>query len=213
MLPCWLFCCCYCFVLDFVFVSVTQTTRNLSAMYETQLWSLGQEDPLEEGVAIHSSILVWRILWTEEPDWLQSMGSQRVRNEWAADTHTQIHTQTCSYPLLLQLYPSHIGCDVQCTDFQPGISPWMWSWVDIRNVKKRRVPKIQALKSKWILLKKTTQNEKVILCSKLSCKVHYLSWLGYDDCKKLLVVWQSAKTWICFVFYFAFQVSVAFLCM
>ena len=41
--------------------------------------SLGQEDPLEEEMATHSSSLAWRILWTEEPAWLQSMGSQRVR--------------------------------------------------------------------------------------------------------------------------------------
>ena len=45
---------------------------------ETQVQSLGQEAPLEEGMATHSSILAWRIPWTEEPAWLQSMGSQRV---------------------------------------------------------------------------------------------------------------------------------------
>ena len=44
------------------------------------VWSLGQEDPLEEGMATHSSILVCRIPWTEEPGRLQSMGSQRVRH-------------------------------------------------------------------------------------------------------------------------------------
>ena len=58
--------------------------KNLSAMQETQAtWvrSLGQEDPLEEGRATHSSILAWRIQWTEEPDGLQSMGSQRVRHD------------------------------------------------------------------------------------------------------------------------------------
>ena len=43
-----------------------------------QIPSLGGEDPLEEGMATHSTILAWRILWTEEPDWLQSMGWQRV---------------------------------------------------------------------------------------------------------------------------------------
>ena len=47
-----------------------------------QVRSLGQEDPLEEGVATHSSILAWRILWTEDPGRLQSMGSQKVRQEW-----------------------------------------------------------------------------------------------------------------------------------
>ena len=47
-------------------------------MQETQVWSLGQEDPLEEETANHSSILAWEIPWTEEPDGLQSIGSQRV---------------------------------------------------------------------------------------------------------------------------------------
>ena len=50
--------------------------KNLSAMQETQVRSLGWEDPLEEGTATHSSILAWRILWTEEPGGPQSTGSQ-----------------------------------------------------------------------------------------------------------------------------------------
>ena len=56
--------------------------KNLPAMQEaqkTQVQSLGPEDPLEEGTATHSSILAWRIPWTEEPGGLQSIGSQRVR--------------------------------------------------------------------------------------------------------------------------------------
>ena len=52
--------------------------KNQSAMRETWVRSLGWEDPLEEGVATHSSIVAWRIPWTEEPGGLQSMGSQRV---------------------------------------------------------------------------------------------------------------------------------------
>ena len=54
--------------------------KNLPAMQETQVPSLGWEDPLEKQMATHSSILAWRILWTEEPGGLQSMGSQRVRH-------------------------------------------------------------------------------------------------------------------------------------
>ena len=57
---------------------VAQTVKNLPAMKETQVLSLGQEDPLEKGMAPHSSILAGRIPWTEEPGGLQSMGSQRV---------------------------------------------------------------------------------------------------------------------------------------
>ena len=55
---------------------VAQLVKNLPAMRETWVRSLGREDPLEEGMAIHSSILAWRIPWTEEPGRLQSMGSQ-----------------------------------------------------------------------------------------------------------------------------------------
>ena len=51
---------------------------NLPAMWETQVQSFGQEDPLEKGMAAHSSVLAWRIPWTEEPDGLQSMGAQGV---------------------------------------------------------------------------------------------------------------------------------------
>ena len=49
-------------------------TKNLPAVQETQVPSLGREDPLEEGMAIHSSLLAWKIPWTEEPGGLQSMG-------------------------------------------------------------------------------------------------------------------------------------------
>jgi len=55
--------------------------KNLLATQETQVQSLGQEDSLEKGMATHSSILAWRISWTEEPGGLQSMGLQRVRHD------------------------------------------------------------------------------------------------------------------------------------
>jgi len=60
---------------------MAQAVKNLPAMQETQemqVRSLGWEDPLEEEMATHSNILAWKIPWTEEPDALQSMGSQRV---------------------------------------------------------------------------------------------------------------------------------------
>ena len=55
--------------------------KNLSAIEETQDQSSGWEDPLEEGMVTHSSILDWKIPWTEEPGGLQSLGSQRVRHD------------------------------------------------------------------------------------------------------------------------------------
>ena len=57
---------------------VAQMVKNLPALRETQGQSLGQENPLEKEMATHSSIRAWKIPWTEEPDGLQSMGSQRV---------------------------------------------------------------------------------------------------------------------------------------
>ena len=60
---------------------VTQTIRNLPALWETQVRSLGWDDSLEKGTATHSSILAWRIPWIEEPGVLQSMGLQRVGHD------------------------------------------------------------------------------------------------------------------------------------
>ena len=59
---------------------VAQMVKNPPAVQETQVQSLAREDPLEKGMATHSSILAWRFPWTEEPGGLQSMGSQRVRH-------------------------------------------------------------------------------------------------------------------------------------
>ena len=60
---------------------VAQVVKNLPAMWEAWVRSLGREDPQEEEMATHSSILAWRIPWTEEPGRLQSMGSQRVGHD------------------------------------------------------------------------------------------------------------------------------------
>ena len=62
---------------------MAQRLKHLPATQETWVPSLGWEDPLEKEMATHSSILVWRIPWTEEPGGLQSMGSQRVRHDRA----------------------------------------------------------------------------------------------------------------------------------
>ena len=66
-------------------------------MPETQVWSLGREDPLEKEMATHSSILAWRIPWMEEPGGLQSMGSQRVGHDLA--------TQPPPPPIVKGLFP------------------------------------------------------------------------------------------------------------
>ena len=60
---------------------VAQTVKCLPTMWETRVRSLGQEDPMAKEIATHSSILAWKIPWTEDPGRLQSMGSQRVRHD------------------------------------------------------------------------------------------------------------------------------------
>ena len=65
---------------------VAQMVKNLSAMWEAQVQSLGKDDPLVKGMATHSSILAWRISWIEEPCGLQSMGLQKVGHGWATIT-------------------------------------------------------------------------------------------------------------------------------
>ena len=60
---------------------MAQTVKNLPAMRETRVPFLGQEDPLEEGMATYSRTLAWRIPWTEEPGGLQSLGLQRARHD------------------------------------------------------------------------------------------------------------------------------------
>ena len=58
-------------------------------------WPLGWEEPLEKGMATHSSILAWRILWTEKPGGLRSLGSQRVGDNWATNTHPHVTEKKC----------------------------------------------------------------------------------------------------------------------
>ena len=62
---------------------MAQMVKNLPAVWETRVQSLGQEDPLEKEMATHYSILAWEIPWAEEPGGLQSMGSKIVRHSWA----------------------------------------------------------------------------------------------------------------------------------
>ena len=74
--------------------------ENLSAVWKTWFRSLGQEDPLEKGMATQSSILTWRTSWTEEPGGLQSMGSKRVTRDWITNTmEWRAHNLGTSNPL------------------------------------------------------------------------------------------------------------------
>ena len=75
---------------------MAQMVKNLPTKQEIHVRSLGQEDSLEKGMATHSSILAWSIAWTEEPDGLQTMGSQRVRHNRVTNTERWAHLQSGS---------------------------------------------------------------------------------------------------------------------
>ena len=92
---------------------VAQTVKNLPAMQDIWVpslgwwvWSLGWEDPLEEEMATHSSILAWRIPWTEEPGRIQFMASQRFGHDWAMNTFSDsgdFMSHVCILPISISL--------------------------------------------------------------------------------------------------------------
>ena len=72
---------------------VVEMVKNLPAVQETWIQSLGREDPLEKRMATHPNILAWRIPWAEEPGRLHPTGSQRVRHDWVTNTFTLMYGQ------------------------------------------------------------------------------------------------------------------------
>ena len=97
--------------------SAVKNPPVMQKLHETQVPSLDQEDPLEEGVAIHSSILAWRIPWTEEPGGLQSIGSQRVRHSRSDLACTQAHKIYMTHMYLciyLFIYMAYICMYIHC---------------------------------------------------------------------------------------------------
>ena len=99
---------------------VAQMVKNLPAMQETGVWSWGQEDPLEKGMAIHSSILAWRIPWTEEPGGLQSMWLQRVKHDWATNTEWVVALQNYSLIEAAVIVGYYIGYYIaRCVSWVP----------------------------------------------------------------------------------------------
>ena len=92
--------------------------KNLPAVWETQVRSLGWKDPLEKEMATHCSILAWRSPWIEEPGGLQSMGSQRVSHNWVTNTFTLSHSVHW-----VGLPCSSIGKESACNARDPGSIP------------------------------------------------------------------------------------------
>ena len=87
-----------------------------NGVQETRVWSLGWEDPLEDGMATHSSILAWRIQWTEEPGGLQSTGSQKAGHDWVTNTHAHNIVVTSLFSDDFWNSPYHIAVRKVTTD-------------------------------------------------------------------------------------------------
>ena len=95
-------------------VSYIATVKSLPAMWGARVWSLGWEDPLEKGIATHSSILAWKISWIEEPGGLQSTASQKVRHDWT--TSLSLSPALLADSLLAELpgkpYKQNTSCEM-----------------------------------------------------------------------------------------------------
>ena len=98
---------------------VTQRLQCLPPMRETQVRSLGQEDPLEKEMVTHICILAWKIPWTEKPGRLQSMGSQRVRHNWVTSLSLSLSWQNSS-----SLCPASFRIPRPSLPVTPGVS-WL----------------------------------------------------------------------------------------
>ena len=104
---------------------VAQTVKHLPTMRETRVQSLGQEYLLEKEMAAHSSILAWKIPWTEEPGWLQSMGSQRVRHDWVSSLHFLCNIDDEPYICLVSI--SSRLCTFDNRDCSSPLNPQIFS--------------------------------------------------------------------------------------
>ena len=111
---------------------VAQTVKNLPARWETQVWSLGQEDALEKGLATHSGILAWRIPWTEEPGglcsmscWTEEPGGPRVRRNWATNI-TLCDRIWCVFWNLYQASHLTLWCSSASLERFILFTPWPW---------------------------------------------------------------------------------------
>ena len=97
---------------------VAQTVKHLSTMWETQVQSLGWEDPLEKEMAIHSSTIAWKIPWTEEPGRLQSMGLQRAGHNCVTSLSVS-WLFTSVYLFYVWIFcPVSLGCCLLVMSFQ-----------------------------------------------------------------------------------------------
>ena len=141
---------------------VAQTVKNLPAIQETWVSSLGQEDPLEKWTATHSSILAWRIPWTEEPGGLPFMGLQRVSHNWTTNTHRNkgtremISNPTAPPPSFSTLRPLDLKENMKPDRFNSMVAlktKFLPLWVNNFKNQKGTVQPEKFNVSRWCLMK------------------------------------------------------------
>ena len=135
--------------LETIILLASHHSQNLPAMQETQVWSLGQEDPVEKGMATHSSILAQRIGWTEECGELRSLGSKRVGHNWVTNTHSLIilnHTIACFRQATLAKYFPNTFLPLCFVYFMLEILKHLHVW--ICSLSFRRSP-VSSIRSSW----------------------------------------------------------------
>ena len=142
--------------------SLVAQVMNLSAMRETWVHSLSQEDPLEKGMATHSSILAWRIPWIEEPGGLQSLGSWRIKHNWATYTFNPNHSDRCSPPLSSIQTAHFLSCIIWLSGFylwNMGAENYQRQKSEIKQTAKEKISKNSSQRKgknwglhRWVLL-------------------------------------------------------------
>ena len=133
-------------------------------MQKTWVQSLGWEDPLEEGMATHSSILAWRIPWTEEPGGLQSIWSQSAGHDWSDWTCTHTHTQIYNYSLSTPWRPGSVHYGSKDSPlFKPGVRKGQ---IGRANVPSRGSRAHQASRQDWAVPLVTFRSGSTLLFQK-----------------------------------------------
>ena len=155
-------------------------------MQEKQIWSLGQEEPLEKQMATHSSILAWRIPWTEEPGELQSMGLKRVSHDWGTNTHTHTHTHTPAYLILLIFLPV-----ILILALSHPVQRFAWCTPHIIWISRVTVCSVDILLSQFWTSSMSSSNCCFLFCIQVSQEAGQVVW--YSICIVYSICTESSE--------------------
>ena len=196
-----------------IYFMVAQRLKRLPAMRETQVRSLGQEDPLEKEMVIHSSFLAWRIPWMEKPGRLQSTGSRRVGHDWATSLYTIHYTQFSCSVVSNSLWPQGLWyARLPCPSWTPGaysnscpssrwchptilssvisFSSYFQSFPGSRSFPKESVLRIRQPKYRNVSFSISPSNEYSEL---ISFRIHWFDFFVVQETLKCLLEHHSSK--------------------